>query len=99
MYLRTCGGFKSAKKLWFTNPKSTKYKSANHKKLVLKSKILKMPHLRKSANITTYSSVQICGFAICKVMWRGCTEKAGENSGFPICVLFVNELIKLDSNN
>jgi hypothetical protein len=65
MYLRTCGGFKSAKKLWLTNPKSIKYKSANHKKLVLKSKILKVPHLRKSANITTYSSLQICAFAIC----------------------------------
>ncbi len=33
MYLRTCGGVKSAKKLWFTNPKSTKYKSGKPQKI------------------------------------------------------------------
>jgi hypothetical protein len=47
MYLRTCKSFKSV----------------NHKKdRVRKSKIRKLQHLRKAANLTNYLSPYCCGF-------------------------------------
>ncbi len=67
VYLRTCGSFKSAKKLGSANRKSTSYESANHKKdWVRKLQMRKSPtfaEARKSNKLFKSANLPVCIFA------------------------------------
>ncbi len=66
MYLRTCGSFKTVKRLGSANSKFTHYKSANHKKIRSANRKPAKCHIcGRSANITNYLGSQDCRFVIC----------------------------------
>ncbi len=61
----TCGSFKPTKS-WSANRKSTKYISANHKKIEFANRISANVYIcERSAYLTQCLRPQNCGFAIC----------------------------------